>query len=122
MSTTTGKGKDARRAALKAAILKLKNMGEPITISAVARTAGVTPALIHNTYRDVADEVRAIQGKSLRVQRDELRAELEALRRANQVLRDERDQERADASRLASLNEVLRFELANARMRPANSP
>jgi AcrR family transcriptional regulator len=100
---------------MEAAILKLKNRGEEITISAVARAVGVTPSLIHNTYPGVADQVRQIQGKSLREQRDELRAELKAVHEANQVLRAERDQALADASRLASLNEVLRFELANAR-------
>lgn len=113
--TSAAQTKEARRSALQAAIRKLKNQGEEITISAVARAVGVTPPLIHNTYPDVAEQIRRIQGKPLRKQRDELRAELAALRKANQVLRTERDQARADANRLASVNEVLRVDLANAR-------
>lgn len=41
-----------------------------ISIASVARAAGVTPSLIHNTYPAVAERIRIIMGKSVRIQRD----------------------------------------------------
>lgn len=114
MTTSSTKAKEARRSDLEAAILRLRNQNERINISSVARAVGVTPALIHNTYPDVAEQIRAIQGKNSMTRRDELRDELATLREANQQLRSERAAALADARNLASINETLRFELARA--------
>ncbi|KWT70893.1 MULTISPECIES: hypothetical protein [unclassified Variovorax] len=68
--------KDRRRDELRRAILKLKNRGQSISITAVAREAGVTPALLHNTYPDIAKEIGSLLGKSSRAQRDAARDDL----------------------------------------------
>jgi hypothetical protein len=39
---------------------------EKLSIASVARAAGVTPGLIHNTYPAVADKIRNLMGKSVR--------------------------------------------------------
>ncbi|MCF3159777.1 TetR family transcriptional regulator, partial [Pseudomonas juntendi] len=43
---------------------------EKLSITSVARAAGVTPGLIHNTYPSIAERIRNIVGKSVRAQRD----------------------------------------------------
>ncbi len=109
--------KDKRREELQKAILRLTNRKLPVTISAVAREVGVTPALIHNTYSDVAEQIRALQGKGLRAQRDELREELAKLRASNQTLRQEKEKADADARMLASMLEAMRHEMARLKAR-----
>jgi transposase-like protein len=99
---------------MQTAILRLKNRNERITISAVARETGVSAALLHNTYPDVAEQIRALQGKASRAQRDDLRIEVARLRDENAKLRAEKEIAEADARRLASMLETLRHELARA--------
>lgn len=105
----------ARHDELQKAILRLKNRKARVTITAVAREAGVSPALLHNTYPDVAEQIRALQGKASRAQRDELRLELARLREENGKLRAGKERADADARRLASLLEAMRHDLARAR-------
>lgn len=73
------------------------------SISAVAREAGVSHALIHNNYADIADEIRKAGGRSPRqlmekqrtaaekaeVRKNELREELAALKQENRGLASE---------------------------------
>jgi transposase-like protein len=73
------------------------------SISAVAREAGVSHALIHNKYADIADEIRKAGGRSpqqllekqrvaaekAEVQKSELREELAALKQENRGLASE---------------------------------
>lgn len=106
--------KERRRDELRRAMLKLKNHGQKITITAVAREVGVTPALLHNTYPDIAEEIRSLQGKSSRSQRDAARDELAQVRIENVKLRAERDKAEHQARQLASMLEAMRYELARA--------
>ena len=55
---------------LQLAMHRLQKRQEKATIAAVAREANVTPALIHNRYPDFAEEVRKVNGKATREQRD----------------------------------------------------
>jgi len=89
-----------------------------MSISAVAREAGVTTALIHNHYPAVAEEIRQAQGKDSRAQRDAKHESLKGERQKNRDLRLELEALRSDIARLASINEVLLAENAtlNARL------
>ena len=81
-----------------------------LSIAAVAREVGVSPALIHNEYPAVAEVIRIKLGASSRQRRDEKQVELnQALER----LRDVRQQLIAAEGRiakLASINEGLAME------------
>lgn len=96
---------------LQRAIIRVKNKGKKLSISAVAVEAGVTPGLIHNTYPDIAETIRAEVGKSTRQSRDEKITELVKAREKNKELRVELGAALTDIQRLASVNETLRQEL-----------
>lgn len=83
-----------------------------VTISAVAKRAKITPALIHNTYPDLAEQIRGIVGKATRTQRDAKHTALMKEREANRVLRAENAVLRADLAKLASVNQMLIAEIA----------
>ena len=85
---------------------------EKISITLVARAAGVTPGLIHNTYPAVAERIRVLMGKSVRAQRDSKHQALMAEKEKNRVLRAENDQLLEDLARIASVNQRLLFEIA----------
>lgn len=55
---------------IEQAIEQLQASQGKLSISAVAKMAGVTPALIHNTYPDLAEKIRGLVGKATRTQRD----------------------------------------------------
>lgn len=97
--------------ALLAAVERVCRTDGTPTITAVAREVGVTPALIHNRYPDVADAIRTLAGK---IKRDEVTAAKEALeeeRVRNRRLREENADLLAHARALASVNESLRRQL-----------
>ena len=83
-----------------------------ISISTVAKLAGVTPALIHNTYPDLAEKIRGLVGKSTRTQRDAKHDALVLERETNRALRQELAESRATVAKLASVNQVLLNEVA----------
>lgn len=83
-----------------------------ITISAVAKVAGITPALIHNTYPDLAEQIRGLSGKATRAQRDAKHNALMKEREANKALRVENIVLKGDVARLASVNQTLLAEMA----------
>lgn len=85
---------------------------EKISIASVARAAGVTPGLIHNTYPAVAERIRALMGKSVRAQRDSKHQALMSEKEKNRALRTENDQLLAELARIASVNQRLLFEIA----------
>jgi AcrR family transcriptional regulator len=93
---TTRKTSDSRERDLRLALARIQR-GRPhtgetkVTIAAVAREAGVSTALIHNHYPNVAEAIREAQGRSSRAQRDVKHQDLIA--------------------DLASINEVLMAEL-----------
>ncbi|TAK85768.1 MAG: TetR family transcriptional regulator [Aquabacterium sp.] len=99
---------------LKIAMDKIVATGKTVSISAVAREAGVTPALIHNKYQDVAEAIRRHSGHSLRDQRNAAREQLASSQHKNKLLREEIRQLDSEVRKLASINEMLRRKLAEA--------
>jgi AcrR family transcriptional regulator len=97
---------------LKDAIDQLQDSGAKVSISAVAKAADVTPALIHNTYPDIAERIRAVIGKSTRLQRDAKHEALVKERERNRDLRAEVEHLRLEAAKLASINLTLLSKLA----------
>lgn len=85
---------------------------EKLSIAAVARAAGVTPGLIHNTYPAVAEKIRNLMGKSVRAQRDSKHKALMSEKEKNRALRAENDQLLEELARVASVNQRLLFEMA----------
>lgn len=100
------------RGELQLAMLRVKNKGLKLSISAVATEAGVSAGLVHNTYPDIAEEIRAQVGRGTRQQRDAKAAEVKKVREQLKILCAERDAALADVARLASINETLRQEVA----------
>lgn len=78
-----------------------------ISISSVAREAGVSPALIHNHYPGIAEEIRVLQGRSSRAYRDAKHSELKVERDRSRGLREEVNELREAVRKLASINEML---------------
>lgn len=97
---------------IQQAITQLQAENAKVSISAVAKVAGVTPALIHNTYPDLAEQIRGIGGKATRAQRDEKHTALVKEREANSALRAENAALKADVAKLASVNQKLLMEMA----------
>ena len=97
---------------LQYAILRLQNLGLKISISAVAREVGVAAPLIHNTYPDIAEEIRRIAGRATREQRDEKRSALAAERVANKALREAIVKLKEDLDKLASVNMTLMTQIS----------
>ena len=94
------------------AIARLQAGKSKMSISAVAKAAGVTPALIHNTYPDLAEKIRGLVGKATRTQRDTKHDALVRERENNRSLREELVGTRADLAKLASINQMLLNEVA----------
>ncbi|KGS96668.1 tetR family transcriptional regulator-like protein [Burkholderia pseudomallei MSHR7498] len=90
-----------------------------MSIAAVAGEAGVSPSLIHNTYPDVAERIRAELGRATRQQRDVKAAELADARAALKELREQLRIAQGDIAKLASINETQRDEIAFLRAQVA---
>ena len=97
---------------LNKAIDDLVEGNAKISIASVARAAGVTPGLIHNTYPAVAERIRIIMGKSVRTQRDSKHQALMVEKEKNRALRVENGQLLEELARIASVNQRLLFEMA----------
>lgn len=82
-----------------------------VTISAVAREAGISTSLIHNHYPRVAEAIRDAQGRSSRAQRDIKQDELVNEREKSAGLRKEIKELRSQIAMLTSINEVYSLEL-----------
>ena len=93
-----------------------------LTISSVAREAGVSTSLIHNHHPEIAEVIREKQGRSSRAMRDAKQSELTAEREKNQKLRSENAQLRQQIAKLASVNELLTMNISSleARMSGGN--
>ena len=96
---------------LKYALVRLQVRKEKITIAGVAKEAGVTPALLHLRYPDIAEEIRSLAGKATRAQRDQKHELLIAEREKSRQLRSEIDGLMKEIKDLASVNESQRREL-----------
>jgi len=94
------------------AIARLQAGKSKMSISAVAKAARITPALIHNTYPDLAEKIRGLVGKATRTQRDAKHDALVRERENNRSLREELVGTRADLAKLASINQMLLNEVA----------
>ncbi|MDX7750393.1 TetR family transcriptional regulator [Aeromonas caviae] len=110
--TVRRKPSDAREKDLLFALHRIergraKTDEKKVTIAAVAREAGVSAALIHNHYPNIAEAIREVQGRSSRAQRDVKHQDLRAEREKGRALRLEIEELRAKVASLASLNEVL---------------
>ena len=110
--TSRGRNGPKTKEDLQYAILKLQNRGLKISISAVAREIGVAAPLIHNTYPDIAEEIRRIAGRATREQRDEKRSALAAERVANKALREAIVKLKEDLDKLASVNMTLMTQIS----------
>jgi len=97
---------------IQQAIEQLQASQGKLSISAVANMAGVTPALIHNTYPDLAEKIRGLVGKATRTQRDAKHSALVREREINRTLRQELVETRATIAKLASVNQTLLKEMA----------
>jgi len=97
---------------LKLAWHRLVKGNEKVSIAAVAREAGVTPALIHNKYPNLAEEIRKSLGKATRAQRDATHELLVAEREKNRKLWEENSSLLNEVRTLASRNEALVREIA----------
>jgi AcrR family transcriptional regulator len=120
------KGAEAREKDLRFAMLRIKRGRSNaettrISITSVAREAGVSPALIHNHYPQVADAIRLEQVRQGRVRRKRRQDELKQEREKARTLRGELADLRAKVGRLASINEVLRFENESLRARRSDN-
>lgn len=110
--TIRRKPADAREKELLFALHRIelgraKTDEKKVTIAAVAREAGVSAALIHNHYPNIAEAIREVQGRSSRAQRDVKHQALRAEREKGRALRLEIEELRAKIASLASINEVL---------------
>lgn len=112
---TTHATKPDRRAALMTALTAMQSDEQKISISAVARKAGVTPALIHNTYPEVAEQIRKLTGREPAAIRSKEAETLLALQSTNKRLQQENIQLNADVARLASIVQTLNDEIARLR-------
>lgn len=110
--TISRKSASGRRRELEIAISRiLRGRGTDgdakISITSVAREAGVSPSLIHNHYPDIAERIREAQGRSRSAQAITKENQLKLLEARNRELRLEVDQLKAQVAKLASLNENL---------------
>ena len=111
--STRPRSREKTREDLQAAILRVQSKALKLSISAVAAEARVHPSLIHNTYPDVAEEIRAHVGRATRQQRDAKAILLADAKATLKETRAELDQARNQITMLASINETLREELAS---------
>lgn len=109
--------KDAatREKELKLAIFRIErgrahSKASKLSVSAVAREAGVTAALIHNHYPSIAELIRVKQGASSRQQRDAKQSQLAEERDKNAALRRELTDLHGQVAKLATINEMLLME------------
>lgn len=99
--------KDLKLALLRIQKGRAKTGETKVTIAAVAREAGVSTALIHNYYPNIAEAIRETQGRSSRTMRDVKQQDLIVERKKSAAYRQEIEELRARVANLASINEVL---------------
>jgi AcrR family transcriptional regulator len=106
------RNREKTREDLHSAMLRVQSKALKLSISAVAAEAGVHPSLIHNTYPDIAEGIRAHVGRATRQQRDAKAIQLAEAKASLKESRAELDRARNQIAMLASINETLREELA----------
>lgn len=113
--TTTRKKADTREKELRLAIFRIERgrshtQAEKLSISAVAREAGVSSSLLHNHYPAIAEEIRVKLGASSRQKLDASHDKLGAEREKIRLLRAELADLKNQVARLATINEMLQIE------------
>ena len=78
-----------------------------LSISAVAKEAGVSPSLLHNHYPALVDEIRSKQGASSRQLLDAKQDQLAIEKERTRTLRTEVKELQVQVAKLASINEML---------------
>lgn len=106
------RGRERTLSELRAALARLQDGGCKLSLSAVAKEAGVTPALIHNRYPDFGEEIRGLIGKETRAQAEVIRKLLRVEREKNRLLREQLADRQREIVKLASVNEALRVEIS----------
>jgi hypothetical protein len=81
--------------------------GGRLTIAAVANETGVSVVTIHDRHPEIAEQIRALQGKGSRRQRDRKHGERQRVHEANRELRAQLAEPRADLEKLIPINETL---------------
>lgn len=124
--TSDRKPADKREKELRLAIARIqrgraaRTQTTKLSISSVAEEVGVSPALIHNHYPQIAEAIRTAQGRDSRTQRDAKQSALQAERAKARALREEVAGLKLDVRRLASINETLAAENAFLRAQVAS--
>ena len=116
--TQLRKNADIRKKELNLAIYRIergraKTKATEVNVTSVAREAGVTPALIHNHYPEIAEAIRVKQGTSSRKQRDTKQNELMQTRVKNKDLIHENQELKICLAKLATINEMQLLEIRN---------
>jgi AcrR family transcriptional regulator len=115
MTSRQRKSAEAREKDLSLAIFRIERgrantKATKLSVSAVAREAGVTPALIHNHYPSIAEKIRVKLTRSSRQKRDEKQSELKKVQERNRELRQLLSYAEERIATLASINEMLLLE------------
>jgi hypothetical protein len=110
--TSRPRDREHTASALHRAIQCIVAEGRPLSISAVAREAGYSAALLHNTYPEIAKEIRAKAGRRTQSTPERKTAELLAARASLRDVREQLAEAHANVAKLASINQSLREELA----------
>lgn len=107
--------------ALRAAMDRLKVVGLPLSVSAVARDVGVDPSTVHKVYPEIAEAIRTLNSGSARARLDQTRIALATLKKTAADLRTENALLKADLNKLATINYMLttRVELLEAQRKGA---
>ncbi|MDB5935348.1 MAG: tetR family transcriptional regulator-like protein [Massilia sp.] len=113
--TTVRKNADAREKEIRLAIFRIERgrshtQAKRLTISAVAREAGVSSSLLPNHYPSIAEEIRTKQGASSRQKLDAKQDDLSLEREKTKALRTELVNLRNQVAKLASINAMLQIE------------
>ncbi len=98
-------------AAIRAALKRVEATGRRISIKAVAEEADVDPSLIHHSYAELAETIRAAAGRTTRKQRDDTRAQLAQVRIELAQLKEDVDMLLAELAEAASVNLSLADEV-----------
>lgn len=88
-----------------------------LSITSVAKEAGLTPAAIHNCYPDIAEQIRALAGKASRAQRDEKHDELLEIRKRNRNIKSKLEELTQQLVKVTSINASLTLENSELKQR-----
>ncbi len=86
------------------------DQGTPITVSSVAREAGVHRTLLHNHHGDIVTQIHGLKHQGTEPQPRPQDADLAEARQENKALRNLIEQLQEDKTRLAQHNYALRHE------------